>query len=346
MTILYRQPAIMLALLTLMLVLQSSALIAGSGDKLASDQPLRVVVAKVNGEPIFRDQLEKRIRESTRKVRGFGNTERDQVQITPASLEWALNEEIAAELFYQEGKKLAVPDAAKKIAEEEARIKASLTDEQRQEISDKDVEKYVKHRFYIHEYMAANDLINPQVPEEEVRAYYDRTKKGYVRKVPSVRVRHILTKIDKDMSTEKQELAHKKIEQARQQLLEGKDFVDVAKEYSEDGSASSGGELGYIEPGFMPPEFEKEAFSLKAGEISQIIKTKFGYHIVGVLEVRPKGSIPKYGTLKAFFTKYLSNELKVKKVPAHARKIREKADVEILLSPAAMESETAAASPQ
>jgi len=319
-------PMILAAALAL---LPSHAVIAGSGSKEAQGEPARTIVAKVNGQPIYKDQLEKRIRKSMRQVRGFGFSEKEQALVTRASLEQALDEEIAAELFYQGGQKLEISDAAKKIAGEVARIKASLTDEQQKTISDNDIQEHVKRRFYINEYMAFNDLINPQVPEEEVKAYYERTKQGYVSKEVAVSVRHILISLGKDASSEEQKQAREKIEQARKLILEGEDFVEVVKKFSEDASAYSGGLLGYIKPGYMPPEFDKVAFSLEPGEVSDIVKTKHGYHLLKVTDIRPKGTIKSYESLRVFFAKYLSGELKIKKVPAHAKQIREQANIEI-----------------
>jgi len=326
---LYKQSVTMLVIVVAILILSSSSVVADTGGKDVQKEVARTIVAKVNGQPIYRDQLEKRIRNGMRQVRGFGFTKKDQALITRASLEQALDEEIAAELFYQGGQKLNIPDAAKKIAEEEARIKASLTDKQRKKISDDEIREYVRRRFYINEYMAFNDLINPQVPEEEVRAYYERTKQGYVSKEIAVRTLHILVTKGKDASAEEQKQAREKIEQARKQVLEGKDFAEVAKEFSEDTSAYSGGLLGYIKSGYMPPEFDKVAFSLKPGEVSNIVETKYGYHLLKVTDIRPKGTIKSYEALRDFFTKYLSDELRVKKAPAHAKQIREKANIEL-----------------
>lgn len=332
-------PMVLAAALALLL---SHAVIADSGSKGAQEETARTIVAKVNGQPIYKDQLEKRIRKSMRQVRGFGFSEKEQALVTRASLEQALDEEIAVELFYQGGQKLKIPDAAEKIAEEVARIKASLTDEQQKTISDNDIQEYVKRRFYINKYMAFNDLINPQVPEEEVKAYYERTKQGYVSKEVAVSVRHILISLSEDVSAEEQKQAREKIEQARKLILEGRDFAEVVKEFSEDASAYSGGLLGYIKPGYMPPEFDKVAFSLEPGEVSDIVKTKYGYHLLKVTDIRPKGTIKSYEALRDFFAKYLSGELKIKKVPAHAKQIREQANIEIF----SLDEQKAAASTQ
>jgi len=77
-------------------------------------------------------------------------------------------------------------------------------------------------------------------------------------------------------------------EQIRQQLLAGKPFANLAHQYSQDpGSADKGGDLGWISPGMMEPAFDKIAFTLPAEQPSPVIKTRFGYHIVLVDEIKP-----------------------------------------------------------
>ena len=328
---LYKQPAIPLLFLSTLLVLPHQAVIAGSEPIVASEQEARVIAAKVNGRPIFKDVLEQRVLAKASKTRGKAGKKSELPEVTPGRLRAVLMEEIAAELFYQGGLKLDLPGADKKIAEEIERIKASFTDVQRQTYSDKKVKDYVQRRFYIHEYMVVENLIDPKASEAEVRAYYEETKQGYAQKVDKLRVRHVLVKAAEDASEDEHKLARAKIEKAQQLLLEGKSFSDIAKEYSEDGNEYPGNN-GFITRGFMPEEFDEVAFSLEIEEISKVVKSKLGYHVIEVLEIRPKGSIPPYSSLRAFFEEYLSGELKIKKAPAHVRQLRKKANIEILLS--------------
>lgn len=87
---------------------------------------------------------------------------------------------------------------------------------------------------------------------------------------------------------EQKELAKEKINEIRKKIAEeGQDFSTQAIIYSEDpGSASKGGELGFLNRGELVPEFEAVAFKLKDGEISKVVETKFGYHIIQMIERR------------------------------------------------------------
>lgn len=114
-----------------------------------------------------------------------------------------------------------------------------------------------------------------EVSEEEVRRYYDEHKEEFYLK-ERIRVRHIVVKtLDEAL-------------QIRKRLQEGEDFAELARRYSISPSAKWGGDLGYIQRGQVGKEFEKAAFSLKRpGDISDIVKTTFGYHIIQLEDRRP-----------------------------------------------------------
>ncbi|HEC15300.1 MAG TPA: hypothetical protein ENI99_01800 [Sedimenticola sp.] len=314
---------------SLVLPLRSQASATATAGTAASAPPARTIVARVNGQPIFEDQLEPKIRAGLRKYKRFNPGK--PLQAVKKSLQAkALEEQIIIELFYQEGQRLDIPDAEKKIAQEVAKRKKKLSAD-KQEIDDEALWESARRRFYVNEYLVANDLLNPQVPEEKIRAYYDSIKNTSASKTDTAHVRHILIEAGKDATAEEHEQARKKIEHIRQLIQEGMPFDKAAEEYSQDTNASAGGDLGYIQPGYMPPEFEKVAFSLGVGKTSDVIKTQFGYHLLEVLDFRPKGSPPRYEDTRAFFEKYLRNELIRKKMGALVRRLKEKAEIEILL---------------
>jgi peptidyl-prolyl cis-trans isomerase D len=101
-----------------------------------------------------------------------------------------------------------------------------------------------------------------------------------------VKVRHILIKTD-SKNPEALAKARKKAESIREEAAQGKDFAQLAKQYSEDpGTKDQGGDLGTITRGQVMPEVEEAAFSLKAGGISRVIQTPYGLHILKVDEIQ------------------------------------------------------------
>jgi len=130
-----------------------------------------------------------------------------------------------------------------------------------------------------------------QVTPGEVENYYLNNKEKYGQP-KRVRVRHILIKSDaKD--PEASAIARKKAESIRDEAVKGKDFAQLVKQYSEDpGTKDRGGDLGFIARGQVVPEFETAAFSLKPGEISGVIQTPYGFHILKVDEVQEARTEP------------------------------------------------------
>lgn len=124
------------------------------------------------------------------------------------------------------------------------------------------------------------------VAEEELRRQYQASMDRF-RTPERVKVRHILLKTTDKSEQEKQEIKAK-AEDLLKQIKAGADFAELAKKYSEDpGTASNGGELDWITHGQTVESFEKTAFSLKPGEISGVITTEYGFHIVQVLDKEP-----------------------------------------------------------
>jgi len=123
------------------------------------------------------------------------------------------------------------------------------------------------------------------VTDAELKAAYDAGKNDY----EQVKARHILIAFKGSPAAQpgKKELtedeAKAKAEEIRKQLVAGADFAELAKKESDDtGSGSRGGDLGTFGHGQMVPEFEKAAFGTKVGEVSPVVRTQYGFHILKV----------------------------------------------------------------
>jgi len=117
-----------------------------------------------------------------------------------------------------------------------------------------------------------------QVTDEEARQYYTQHLSQY--RIPDrVKVAHILFKTMGKNPTETAAI-QKKAEDVLKQIKGGADFGEMAKKYSDDGSAAKGGELGWVVRGQTVKEFEDKAFAMKPGEVSDLVKTVYGIHIL------------------------------------------------------------------
>jgi peptidyl-prolyl cis-trans isomerase D len=120
------------------------------------------------------------------------------------------------------------------------------------------------------------------VSDEELRAYYNEHIEVY-RIQNRVRVSHILFKTIGKTDAEVEEI-RKKAEEVLRKARHGSKFEDLAKQYSDDTTKDKGGDLGWIVQGQTVPEFEKAAFTLPPGSISDLVRTQYGFHIVKVME--------------------------------------------------------------
>ncbi len=120
-----------------------------------------------------------------------------------------------------------------------------------------------------------------QANADKIKQYYETNKFKYTNVEKSARARHILIKVDEDADEETQNAAKAKAEALLAEIKAGADFAKLATENSEDpGSAKKGGDLGYNPRGVMVPEFDEAMFSMKPGDVSDLVKTQFGYHII------------------------------------------------------------------
>lgn len=127
----------------------------------------------------------------------------------------------------------------------------------------------------------SEEMSTAEVSQEDIAAYYERHKAEY--QLPEKRrTRHILLK-----TNENEEELRQQMTAIRERALEGEDFAALAKEVSEGPSAKDGGYLGFVKRGDMVKPFEDALFSLKQGEISEIIQTSFGYHIIYLEMIQP-----------------------------------------------------------
>jgi parvulin-like peptidyl-prolyl isomerase len=129
------------------------------------------------------------------------------------------------------------------------------------------------------------------VEPREVKDYYNSNLEDF--KIPDqVRARHILIRVPRDATEVRRKEALEAIQKAAERIQEGEAFEQVAREVSQDGSALQGGDLGYFSRGRMAPEFEKVAFCLEKGQLSDIVQTQFGYHLIKVEDWRPARTEP------------------------------------------------------
>ncbi len=323
-------------------VLGLAAVLAWGTLAQASEPKIPDIVAKVNGKAI-----------DAKYIRfEFGRVlERTQEKISPADQEkiirGIIDKEVVRELVYQEGSSKNIQVAPEAVDEELKAIREPYA-------SDEEFEETLKERSITLDelrhsitvdYMA-RQLLDEQVKgqvhitDEDVRRYFDSNKEQFYRP-EAYRVRHIFIAFfppEMVESTPRQELMARKdelIEAARlkignvqKEVNEGGDFEALAKKYSDDaGSRDNGGDLDFIYMGVFDPTFDEAVSKLEINQVSDVVKTEYGFHIIKLLEKRP----PEYAEFKEMegvIQEHLFNEAAESKVQAYLEDLRRKAKIE------------------
>lgn len=188
------------------------------------------------------------------------------------------------------------------------------------------------------------------VTDAEIKNFYDDHPEDF-EQPEMVHVRHILLMtVDpstrQPLSDDQQKAKRKQIDDILKRAKAGEDFAKLATQYSEDpGSKDNGGELPAFPRGQMVPEFEAAAFTLNTNQISDVVTTQYGYHIIQLLDKTPAKKLD-YDKVADNIKKELTQEKTVKLAPAYLDNLKKEANVEITdadLKAAAAAAEAAAA---
>ncbi|MGL5330079.1 MAG: peptidylprolyl isomerase [Peptostreptococcaceae bacterium] len=207
----------------------------------------------------------------------------DQIKASEASM---IDYMTTTEVLYMEGKKEKVEATEEEVESQYTTLIGSITQTfgmteeeftKQFKVTKEEIKEELKKELIASKYMQQSS----EVSDTEAKNYYDKNKDEFLK----VRASHILIpNTDENgeaLSTEKLEEAKKQAEDILKKAQNGTDFASLAKEYSQDGSAANGGDLDFFAKGQMVEPFEKEAFSLKVGEVSKnVVETQFGYHII------------------------------------------------------------------
>jgi peptidyl-prolyl cis-trans isomerase C len=179
-------------------------------------------------------------------------------------------------------KKLLLKEAKKENVENEKEFQDRLSD--------------IREQLIIESLLKKKINTSPQLNDEELKKYYDSHKDEF-KKEQEISTRHILVKTEEEAK------------QVQGKLQKGEDFAELAKKFSIDPNAkASGGEIGFHPKGTLLPEYEAAAFKLsKPGQVSPIVKTQFGYHIIRLEGTKPAAPVP-FEEVKDFIKQKLAQE--------------------------------------
>lgn len=168
-----------------------------------------------------------------------------------------------------------------------------------------------------------------KVTDEEVRTHYDENRERF-RKPERLQASHILVKVGPDAQDEERKAARAKAERLLEDIRQGRDFAEVAKEYSDCPSKARGGSLGTFRKGRMVPPFEEALEKLEQDEISGIVETQFGYHIIQRGKGTPAEQVP-FEELQDRLRRQLASRKQSDKLKQVTETLREECDAVVFL---------------
>ncbi len=171
---------------------------------------------------------------------------------------------------------------------------------------DTDLAPQIQERMEVQRFIDAEIASKIKIPDTDAKAFYDGNA-GYFKKEGKVKASHILITVAPDAEKEKKEKARQDIEKILEKIKNGEDFAALAKSHSQGPSGASGGDLGFFGRGQMVKPFEDAAFALETGEISGVVETQFGYHIIKVFEKQPELITP-YAEVKERIAQHLKSQ--------------------------------------
>ena len=311
-------------------VLVMALVLGWFGSQAAAEKvPSEDKAAVVNGSVITKADLDREVSRSQQRPAGMGKPLTGS-QVSEIRKR-VLKNLIDRELLYQESQKKGIKVDEAEVNERFKVLKKRFPGEAefQEWLSKMDLSE-AGLKSLLGQNMAIQKLIDKHlkitVSDKEMKAYYDSHPDSFKRP-EQVRASHILIKVDPKADESQKAEARKKLEKILQKLQKGGDFAALAKESSECPSSAKGGDLGYFGRGQMAKPFEDMAFAKKPGEFSEIVETKFGYHVIKVVDKKPATEMP-FEDVKDRLEKYLMQEKYQKEVGLYVEKLKKKAKIQ------------------
>jgi peptidyl-prolyl cis-trans isomerase SurA len=307
-------------------------------DGLRTAQALMIdrIIARVNDDVITLSQLQEEGLPLFERLRETYSGRELELQVRQAEREF-LEQLILKRLQLQYANQIGLTASESDInaALKDVLARNNLTQEQLVELLTKETLTLQDYKDRLREQIILARLMNQAVRSRvsldarEIEAYYQAHTTEF-NQPDEVKVRHIFFRLDPTVPQPQRAAIHEHAQHVLEEARNGSDFTSLAQRYSEDATAQIGGDLGIIRRGQALPEFEEVIFTLQEGEISEVIRTPNGLHIVKV-EAAAKGSSRPLAEVKTEIERRLMQTKMEKRFQEWANELRDRAFIEITL---------------
>jgi peptidyl-prolyl cis-trans isomerase C len=300
----------------------------------AAEEAKPETIATVNGKKIASAEFEREYDMYKRRLSAQGTTLPEQYEGQAKSE--VLNDMIDRELVFQQSRKKGIKVAPEQVDKEIDAIKQRYSDPKQFEailaqmnLTEDTLRSQIADRAAIRTYVNQEIGDKITISDADTKTFFDAHPELF-QKPEEVHARHILIKVPSDADEKTRADARKKMEALKKRADGGEDFGELAKNNSQDSSAADGGDLGFFPKGRMVAPFETAAFALKNNQISDIVETQFGYHLIQVVD-RHEAKAIGYDEVKTRISANLRNEKLAEQLKGHLESLRKDAKIETFL---------------
>ncbi len=287
-------------------------------------------VATVDGEVILMSEYERRAKAVIEEYEKFLTSPDKEIKIKELK-EKIIEQMIDEKILIQEGKRRKIKVNNKEIQDgiDEIKKRFATEEEYNQELAKQGLSGE-KFKEQVKEQLMVIKLIDQEVKaqvvsptDSEIEDFYKQNEAEMV-EPEQVRARHILIKVGENTNKEE---ALKRIREILKEAKKGKtSFAELAKKYSEDTSAPKGGDIGFFIKGQMVRKFEDVAFALQVGEISDVVETEYGYHIIQCIE-KKAGEKKSLDEIRDYLRNFIFQKRMEERYEKWLRTLRDKASI-------------------
>jgi len=285
-------------------------------------------VASVSGDKITLGEINRVV--GMWKSGQFPNV--DPTTPEPVMQQKAVDELIKQRVLFKAAADAGLAPAEGEVQQAMAQMRGQFPDSmafrqalQQQGMSESDLARGWTIDSAIRRYVQTNIQDTVQVTPEQAETYFHSHTEEFMRP-EQVRARHILVRVGEGAPPEQVEQARTRAEGLLNQVRHGGDFARIATENSDDGSRQNGGDLDYFQRGQMVPPFDSAAFALAPGEVSGLVRSQFGFHIIRVEDKRPAGPMA-YEEVQPRLMQYLYQRRITQRVESLVEELKAKAKI-------------------
>ncbi|MCX6353481.1 MAG: peptidylprolyl isomerase [Candidatus Aureabacteria bacterium] len=305
---------------------------SAGGSSMADAKKGDSLTAKVNGVTITQTDVDQAVESLLNRYGGQVSPEQ-KAAMKPLLGKQALESLINQRLLLQEAEREGIQPDAKALEAQMKEISGHFPSPeafQKMLASQGISEEMLRHD--VGQDLKIQSLLEKKAPktqsatDAEIAEFYKKNQDEF--KTPErVKASHILIAVKPGESDQERSQKKKKIEALQKEIEKGADFAKLASENSDCPSKAQGGDLGYFERGKMTKPFETAAFAMKAGQVSDVVETEFGYHLIKLTGREEAQTVP-LEKAKDKVALYLNNEKKQKGIGDYLEKLRKTAKIE------------------